>query len=130
MMATDTRQRDPDRIYLEPPPYSPEGRLWCDDDVWPLPDTDGSDGGVEYVRADLHAAEIARLERELSEARERERRLCRALGDLIGLAEAAMREADDCGGEYDVDGELSDARALLAEVEPLHPDLWDAEDAR
>ncbi|HEX6940703.1 MAG TPA: hypothetical protein VF158_14905, partial [Longimicrobiales bacterium] len=71
--------------------------------------------------------DIAHLTHELQAARERERRLCRALGDLIGLAEAAMREADDCGGEYDVDGELSDARAVLAEVEPLHPDLYDGE---
>ncbi|HEX7048830.1 MAG TPA: hypothetical protein VF188_01360, partial [Longimicrobiales bacterium] len=42
--------------------------------------------------------DIAHLTHELQAARERERRLCRALGDLIGLAEAAMREADDCGG--------------------------------
>ncbi|HEX7048831.1 MAG TPA: hypothetical protein VF188_01365 [Longimicrobiales bacterium] len=41
--------------------------------------TDGSDGGVEYVRADLHAAEIARLERYLSDAREEIRRLREAL---------------------------------------------------
>lgn len=66
-MASETRQ-DPERIYLEPAPYSPEGRLWCADDVWPL-DGDGP-GGVEYVRADLHDAEIARLTRELKEARE------------------------------------------------------------
>ena len=45
------RTNDPERIYLEPPPYSPEGRQWCADDVWPL-DGDGP-GGVEYVRADL-----------------------------------------------------------------------------
>ena len=47
------RTNDPERIYLEPPPYSPEGRQWCADDVWPL-DGDGP-GGVEYVRADLAA---------------------------------------------------------------------------
>lgn len=45
---------DPERIYLEPgPPFSPEGRLWCEDDVWPLESTDDP-GGVEYVRADLY----------------------------------------------------------------------------
>lgn len=59
---SETRQ-DPERIYLEPPPYSPEGRLWCEDNIWPL-DGDGP-GGVEYIRADLHAAEIARLTAEL-----------------------------------------------------------------
>lgn len=47
------RMNNPERIYLEPPPYSPEGRQWCADDVWPL-DGDGP-GGVEYVRADLAA---------------------------------------------------------------------------
>ncbi|HEX7050333.1 MAG TPA: hypothetical protein VF188_09045 [Longimicrobiales bacterium] len=73
---------------------------------------------------------IDRLTRELSEAREEIRRLREVLADLIGVAEAAMRQANNDGGEYDVDGELADARAVLAEVEPLHPDLWDGEDAR
>src|SRR5690606_4163458 len=46
----------PERIYLEPAPYSPEGRLWCEDDVWPL-EGDGP-SGVEYVRADLVRREL------------------------------------------------------------------------
>src|SRR5690606_245407 len=50
------RERDPERIYLEPAPYSPEGRLWCEDDVWPL-EGDGP-SGVEYVRADLVRREL------------------------------------------------------------------------
>ena len=50
------RERDPDRIYLEPPPYSPEGRVWCAVDVWPL-EGDGP-SGVEYVRADLVRREL------------------------------------------------------------------------
>lgn len=72
-MASETQQ-DPERIYLEPAPGSPEGRMWCEDDVWQI-----NEGltGVEYIRADLHAAEIARLSRELEEARERERGLPR-----------------------------------------------------
>ena len=76
-MASET-QRDPDRIYLEPAPGGPEGRTWSEDDVWPLdvwPPEDRDDRpGVEYIRADLHAIEIARLTRELDAARERERR--------------------------------------------------------
>ncbi|HEX6940915.1 MAG TPA: hypothetical protein VF158_15970 [Longimicrobiales bacterium] len=86
MMATDARQRDPDRIYLEPPPYSPEGRLWCEANIWPLdvwpPQDDGEtppESGVEYIRADLHYVEIYRLKRELEAAWERERLLREAL---------------------------------------------------
>ena len=79
-MAHETTKRDPERIYLEPWPYSPEGRLWSEENVWPLytwpPEPGGESeraSGVEYIRADLHAAEIARLTRELEEARERAR---------------------------------------------------------
>src|SRR5690606_28612906 len=50
------RERDPERIYLEPAPYSPEGRVWCEDNVWPL-EGDGP-SGVEYVRADLVRREL------------------------------------------------------------------------
>src|SRR5690606_1770467 len=76
--ASDTNPRDPERIYLEPGPYSPEGRLWSEHNVWPLytwpPEPEGESEratGVEYIRSDLHYAEIARLARELEEARER-----------------------------------------------------------
>lgn len=75
-MVHDTTKRDPERIYLEPWPYSPEGRLWSEEDVWPLytwpPEPEGESEratGVEYIRADLHAAEIAHLTRELEAAR-------------------------------------------------------------
>ena len=75
-MVHETTKRDPERIYLEPWPYSQEGRLWSEDNVWPLytwpPEPEGESEratGVEYIRADLHAAEIARLTRELEEAR-------------------------------------------------------------
>ena len=74
-MVHETTKRDPERIYLEPWPYSPEGRLWSEENVWPLytwpPEPEGESEratGVEYVRADLHDAEIARLTRELEEA--------------------------------------------------------------
>lgn len=85
-MVHETTKRDPERIYLEPWPYSPEGRLWSEEDVWPLytwpPEPEGESEratGVEYIRADLHAAEIARLTRELEEARAENRRLRGAL---------------------------------------------------
>jgi len=90
-MVHETAKRDPERIYLEPWPYSPEGRLWSEENVWPLytwpPEPEGESeraSGVEYIRADLHDAEIARLTRELEEARELLREL--AGGDEAGLA--------------------------------------------
>jgi len=93
-MVHETTQRDPERIYLEPWPYSPEGRLWSEENVWPLytwpPEPEGESEratGVEYIRADLHAAEIARLTRELEEARERERHIER---QIVALVEAEV----------------------------------------
>src|SRR5690606_34610264 len=99
----------PERIYLEPWPYSPEGRLWSEEDVWPLytwppePEDESPRAlGVEYIRADLHAAEIARLTRELEEARERLEQyqrlvvfadsVARARGDARGLCDALGRD--------------------------------------
>ena len=52
---TSEAQQDPERIYLEPAPGSPEGRMWCeDDDVWQI-----NEGltGVEYIR-DALATEL------------------------------------------------------------------------
>lgn len=40
-------------------------------------------------------------------------RLRKELGDLIGLAEAAMRDANRDGAEYDINEELTDAREAL-----------------
>src|SRR5690606_23462388 len=75
-MVHETTERDPERIYLEPWPYSPEGRLWSEENVWPLytwpPEPEGESERatrVEYIRADLHAAELARLTRELQALR-------------------------------------------------------------
>jgi hypothetical protein len=39
-----------------------------------------------------------------------------ALEDLVSLAEAAMHEANNDGAEYDIDGELDDARAAIAKA--------------
>ena len=48
--------------------------------------------------------------------------LLEALEDLVGLAEAAMREANNDCGQYDVDDELSEARAAIAKA-ACHGDL-------
>lgn len=50
---------DHERIWLEAPPGGPEGRLWCEDKVWPDDENDGEP--TEYVRADLYAAAEARV---------------------------------------------------------------------
>lgn len=42
--------------------------------------------------------------------------LLEALGDLMGVAEAAMLRANFDGGEYDIEGELADARAAIAKA--------------
>lgn len=42
--------------------------------------------------------------------------LVEALEDLIGLAEIAMGEANNDGGEYDIEGELEDARAAIGKA--------------
>lgn len=44
------------------------------------------------------------------------RRLAAALGDLIPLADAAMREANNDGADYDIAGELREAVGLLSEA--------------
>lgn len=63
-MADETR--DPERIYLQPAdqPYDYDtGRVWCDSD-----DPSGTgEPWVEYIRADLHEAEVRRLWEALRE---------------------------------------------------------------
>lgn len=46
---------EPERIYLAPRCCTnpAEGRIWCEDDVWPLDDCPEHASGVEYIRADL-----------------------------------------------------------------------------
>lgn len=55
-----------ERIWLEPQCcVDPgEGRAWCQDDVWPIGDCDSHAPGVEFIRADLHAAAIEAARRE------------------------------------------------------------------
>ena len=42
--------------------------------------------------------------------------LLEALEDLVSLAESAMYEAGRTGADYDIDGELEDARAAIAKA--------------
>lgn len=57
---------DHERIWLEPRPdegdFGPEGRLWCQDKVWPGSPDEGEP--TEYIRADIASAEIERLRAE------------------------------------------------------------------
>ena len=111
-MVHETTERDPERIYLEPWPYSPEGRLWSAEDVWPLytwpPEPEGESEratGVEYIRADLHDAEIARLTAELDAARAENRRLREAL-ERVADGGCERVYAGDCWtAGYDPDAE-------------------------
>jgi hypothetical protein len=54
---------DHERIWLQHPNEADEyeGRRWCEDKVWPDDPEDGEP--TEYVRADLHAAALAEIER-------------------------------------------------------------------
>jgi len=125
-MVHETTERDPERIYLEPWPYSPEGRLWSAENVWPLytwpPEPEGESEratGVEYIRADLHDAEIARLTRELEAAR----KLIRELVDdedagLVWTGTSVVcaycSATDRYGVEHDRDCPIERARRALA----------------
>lgn len=55
---------DYERIWLqnrEDGEASGEGRLWCEDKVWPVDENDGEP--TEYVRADLYARLVAENEK-------------------------------------------------------------------
>lgn len=96
--------RDPDVIYLEPAPGSPEGRLWCEDPVWDeLPDCEG--GSVRYIRADQY-----------TELRERLREAVEVAQAFVELCESGAVErgrGDDA---------LDRARALLEEKRDAYRD--------
>lgn len=61
--ANQQNQKDPLRIFLEPvdhsQPFASDERTWCDDNVW----GDEHGGAIEYVRADLHQANIEEYKR-------------------------------------------------------------------
>src|SRR5690606_3991580 len=82
---------------------SPEGRLWSAENVWPLytwpPEPEGESeraSGVEYIRSDLHDAEIARLTRELEAEREQVRALREALSAALDRASEGETRAERC----------------------------------
>lgn len=63
-IPTDSAEKvvaDHERIWLEPlaPQYGHDGRLWCQNKVWPQ--YEGEPEPTEYVRADLYAAAEARV---------------------------------------------------------------------
>lgn len=63
---------------------------------------------------DAATARFSELARECGRLEVRVETLEEALGDLVSLAEDAMRHANRYGaGEYRVDAELADARAAL-----------------
>ncbi len=66
---SDPRLSDHRHIFLEPKCCADprEGRLWCQDNVWPSGDCDVQAEATQYVRADLVAA--LELERDAALAR-------------------------------------------------------------
>src|SRR5690606_16372573 len=140
-MVHETTERDPERIYLEPWPYSPEGRLWSEENVWPLytwppePEDESPRAlGVEYIRADLHDAEIARLARELEAARELLREL--AGGDEAGLAWDRGWRCVYCDSRarytvlHDRDCPIARARRVVANTDTAGSQSADREERR
>jgi hypothetical protein len=77
---------DPERIWLEPPPGDPDGRLWCKDDVWTGDPAYAQDGPpTEYVRADLHEQVIAAMGDAMGAATERFAEIMRLQGEAAAL---------------------------------------------
>jgi hypothetical protein len=79
---SESTEADHERIWLEPGGYGPEGRLWCQDNVW------GSRCVTEYVRADLMEAAIATARAEeraefarLAQSEEMVEKIAKALYD-------------------------------------------------
>lgn len=66
MTPTDSAEKvvaDHERIWLQnvaDGEASGEGRLWCQDKVWPVDENDGEP--TEYVRADIYASALALIE--------------------------------------------------------------------
>lgn len=72
----------------------------------------GQNGEVVFHESDKRIPGVMDDARLIAAAPE----LLEALDDLIHLAESAMLRANYDGGEYDIDGELSDARAAIAKA--------------
>lgn len=95
---------DHERIWLqnaEDARLQDEGRMWCQDKVWP--DEDGDGEPTEYVRADLYAAKdtaLAEMRAELERQQDEEDKAARdmqvviqALRDRATAAEAELVRA-------------------------------------
>lgn len=57
---------DPERIWLqnaEDAKLQCEGRLWCEDKVWPAGDDPEEGEPTEYIRSDIHARALLEAER-------------------------------------------------------------------
>ena len=75
---------DHERIWLQHPDDADgqeTGRMWCQDKVWPEHPEDHEP--TEYVRADLYAAEIERLQTQLYHA----------TAAVVAIREHALEEA-------------------------------------
>ena len=63
--------------------------------------------------ADIVADRLEELERENAALRQDKERLITILKDLVDVAKFAMFQANNDGAEWDVESELSDARAAI-----------------
>ncbi len=92
-MSEPVSSRELKRIYLQPrcnvDPH--DGRVWCEDNVWP--DDDCDEPGVEYVRADLLDAAIAATREE-----------CAAIADKLAVIRAGVIQRADLGEDEWDDG--------------------------
>lgn len=82
---------DHERIWLEPPPGGSEGRLWCQDKVWP--ENEGDPEPIEYVRADIHQSEVVGLMKTMAAYSER---ALAAEAERDALREALAVEREAC----------------------------------
>ena len=92
--VSDLVARDHERIWLqnkEDAKHQCEGRVWCQDKVWPNEPEEGEP--TEYVRADLYAALAARItELEAALARIVEDRFATRM-DMVLIAHDALVRA-------------------------------------
>ena len=64
------KTNDPERIWLAPKCEEEEGRTWEWENIWPEGCKDCGDKAVEYVRADLAAAQVELLRGALERNRQ------------------------------------------------------------
>jgi hypothetical protein len=100
-----------------------EGRLWCEDKVWPDDPEDGEP--TEYVRADIAAATIERLTRERDEFRGKLAETCGKWQASEIRAEAELAKAQqERDEERDAAGKASwDILTLHSRIASLSTEL-------